>query len=113
MPRGRLLNVPDMQALAGQRVTGEHVYLQGNFVVTASGQNRAVLRAQGALAENLGLGGKTGSTRVIVEFPSGNPPPSEGSTFARDLRRPFLITDVRKGADGQVNVYVREVTRPQ
>ncbi len=113
MPRGRLLNVPDMPDLAGRGTTGEHIYLQGNFIVTASGQNRAVLRSQGAIAENLGIRGKSSNTRVIVEFPSGNPPPSEGSTFSRDSRRPFLITDVRIGADGQVNVYVREVTRPQ
>jgi hypothetical protein len=113
MPRGRLLNVPDMQHLVGQGVAGERIYLQGNFVVTASGQNRAVLRAQSALGENLGVGGRTSGTRVIVEFPSTDHPPSEGSTFSRDSRRPFLITDVRKGADGQVNVYVREVTHPQ
>jgi len=113
MPRGRLLNIPDMTEIAGRGVSGERIYLQGNFVVTASGQNRAVLRSQGAIAENLGIGGKTGTTRVIVEFPSGNRPPTEGSTFSRDSRRPFLITDVRKGADGQVNVYVREVTKSE
>ena len=112
MPRGRLLNIPDMTEIAGRDVSGERIYLQGNFVVTASGQNRAVLRSQGAIAENLGLGGKTGNTRVIVEYPTGDRPPAEGDTFSRDSRRPFLITDVRKGADGQVNVYVREVTRP-
>lgn len=114
MPRGRLMEVPDMTQLAGQGVAGERIYLQGNFVVTASGQNRAVLRAQGAMAENLGIGGgRTSSTRIIVEFPAGNRPPYEGATFSRDSRRPFLITDVKKGADGQVNVYVREVTRPE
>lgn len=114
MPRGRLLNVPEMPTLVGQSTSSERTYLQGNFVVTASGQNRAVLRAQGALAENLGIGGgKTSTTRVIVEYPAGTRPPTEGATFSRDSRRPFLITDVRKGADGQVNVYVREVTRDQ
>jgi len=112
MPRGRLLNIPDMTEIAGRNVSGERIYLQGNFVVTASGQNRAVLRSQGAMAETLDLGGKTGSTRVIVEYPTGDRPPAEGATFSRDSRRPFLITDVRKGADGLVNVYVREVTRP-
>ena len=112
MPRGRLLNLPDMPELAGRSPSKERIYLQGQFVVTASGQNRAVLRAQGAIAENLGIGGRTSNTRVIVEFPPNDRPPSEGSTFSRDSRRPFQITNVRKGADGQVNVYVREVTRP-
>ncbi len=112
MPRGRLANVPDMEDLATRGVSGERIYLQGNFVVTAAGQNRAVLRSQ-STAENLGVGRNTSKTRVIVEFPSSSRPPAEGSTFSRDSRRPFLITDVRKGADGQVNVYVREVTKAQ
>lgn len=113
MPRGRLANIPEMPALAGRGASGERIYLQGNFVVTAAGQNRAVLRPQSNVTENLGLGERTSSTRVIVEFPAGSRPPSEGATFSRDSRRPFLITDVRKGADGQVNVYVREVTKPE
>jgi hypothetical protein len=111
MPRGRLANVPDMSELASRGVGGERIYLQGSFVVTASGQDRAVLRSQAALPENLGIGGRSSSTRIIVEFPSGSRPPSEGSTLSRDSRRPFLVTEVRKTSDGQVNVYVREVTR--
>jgi hypothetical protein len=111
MPRGRLANVPDMSELAGRGVAGERIYLQGSFVVTASGQNRAVLRSQAALPENLGIGGRSSNTRIIVEFPSGSRPPSEGSTLSRDSRRPFLVTEIRRTADGQVNVYVREVTR--
>ncbi len=113
MPRGRLSNIPDMGDLAGRGLAGERIYLQGNFVVTAAGQNRAVLRANNGLSETLGIGGKTANTRIIVEYPSGTKPPTEGATFSRDSRRPFLITDVKKGADGQVNVYVREITRGQ
>lgn len=113
MPRGRLLNVVDTSELAGRSMAGERIYLQGNFIVTASGQNRAVLRSQAALPESLGIGGgKSGNTRVIVEFPVGSQLPSEGSTFSRDSRRPFLITEVRKTADGQINVYAREITKP-
>ncbi|HEY5768252.1 MAG TPA: hypothetical protein VIS71_00285, partial [Terrimicrobium sp.] len=113
MPRGRLANVPDMLDLASRGVGGERVYLQGSFVVTASGQDRAVLRSQTALPENLGIGARSSNTRIIVQFPSGSRPPSEGSTLSRDARRPFLVTEVRKTSDGQVNVYVREVTRAQ
>jgi hypothetical protein len=111
MPRGRLANVPDMSELASRGVGGERIYLQGSFVVTASGQDRAVLRSQAALPENLGMGARSSNTRIIVQFPSGSRPPSEGSTLSRDSRRPFLVTEVRKTSDGQVNVYVREVTR--
>ncbi len=112
MPRGRLLNVKDVSSKGGGDMSGERTYLQGNFVVTASGPSRAVLRTQGAITDAIGFGGRSGNVRVIVEFPPGSRPPAEGATFSRDARRPFQITDVREGADGQVNVYVREVTRP-
>jgi len=112
MPRGRLLNVRDMPEMEAKGVGGERVYLQGSFVVTASGPSRAVLRNQGAITDALGLGGKRGNVRIIVEFPPGARPPSEGSTFSRDARRPFQIIDVKQGADGQLNVMVREVTKP-
>jgi hypothetical protein len=111
MPRGRLLNVKDVLGMAGADVNSERVYLNGSFVVTAAGPDRAVLRTQGTITEAIGFGGKSGNVRVIVEFPAGIRPPGVGSTFSRDARRPFQITDVRE-ADGQVNVYVREITRP-
>ncbi len=111
MPRGRLLNVKDVLGMAGADVTSERVYLNGNFLVTAAGTDRAVLRTQGTITEAIGFGGKSGNVRVIVEFPAGIRPPGVGTTFSRDARRPFQITDVRE-ADGQVNVYVREITRP-
>jgi hypothetical protein len=111
MPRGRLVTIQDASDLASKGVGGDRIYLQGNFLVTASGQNRAVLRSQAAVAETLGIKGRTSNIRIIAEFPAGAKPPSEGSTFSRDSRRPFQITEIRKSADGQVNVYVREVTR--
>jgi hypothetical protein len=107
MPRGRLLSVRETQQMADQAASGERVYLQGNFVVTASGPNRAVLRAQGGAP--LGIGGAS-NTRIIVEFPTGARAPGEGASVSRSGDRPFLITDVKKTADGQINVFVREIT---
>jgi hypothetical protein len=104
MPRGRLFDLTEVGPLANTDLAGERVYLSGDFVVTASGENRAVLR------DNAQAG--SGSTRVIVEFPAGQVPPAEGVTFRRDEVRPFQINDVRRGADGQLNVYVREITTP-
>ena len=112
MPRGRLLNVRDMPELEGRGLGGDRLYLQGSFLVTASGESRCVLRGQGPITEALGLGGKRANLRVIVEFPVGTLPPGKGATFSRDARRPFQIIDVKQGADGQLNVMVREVTRP-
>ena len=99
----------EMAALAERGTSGERLYLRGQFVVTASSEGRAVLRSQKGISTLIKPG--SGNTRVIVEFPAGHQPPAEGSSFSRDEQRPFQITDVRRGADGQINVYVREITQ--
>jgi hypothetical protein len=111
MPRGRLVDPADIQDLASRGIGGERHYLKGRFSVTAAGNGRAVLRPQGAIA---GVPtGPNSKVRVIVEFPAGVIPPSEGSALARDNFRPFQITSVKRGDDGQINIYAREVTRGQ
>ncbi len=111
MPRGRVIDPADAAPLADSGIGGERLYLRGSFVVTASEENRAVLRPQeGALTSLIRPG--AGATRVIVEYPAGMQPPGEGTTVDRDETRPFMITDVRRGADGQINLYVREITTP-
>ena len=109
MPRGRVIAPSDAAPLAETGLGGERLYLRGNFVVTASEENRAVLRPQGGALSSLLRPGTSG-TRVIVQYPAGMQPPVEGATFARDESRPFMITDVRRGADGQLNLYVKEIT---
>lgn len=112
MPRGRVMDPGEAAPLAERGVGGERLYLRGQFVVTASAENRAVLRSQGGSGiSNLLKPGSSGM-RVIVEFPAGMTPPVEGATFSRDETRPFQVTDVRRGADGQINIYVREITAP-
>lgn len=102
MPRGRLLDLNTARATAAQGGPSELSYLAGDFNVSASGPGRAVLRGR--------RGG--GNVRVIVEFPPDGAPPSEGEIVRRDAARPFQITRVEEGPDGQVNIHVREVTRP-
>jgi len=104
MPRGRLLDVSQTSELADKGIGTDPIYLKGEFTVTAARENRAVLRPK---AES-GNGGA--SIRIIVEFPRGGNVPKEGDAIARLNDRPFQIEDVRKGADGQVNIYVREIT---
>jgi hypothetical protein len=111
MPRGRLVDAADGQELAGKGVGGERHYLKGRFTVTASGNGRAVLRPQGSLA-GVPMGASS-RVRVIVEFPAGAIPPTEGNSVSRDNLRPFQITSVKRGDDGQINIYAREVTRGQ
>jgi hypothetical protein len=71
--------------------------------VTAARENRAVLRPKQGGSENV---------RIIAEFPKGLPVPQEGDSVGRAADRPFQIVDIRRGADGQVNIYVREITAP-
>ena len=101
MPRGRLVDVQDVSALTSGEWSGERVYLGGQFVVSASDGSRATLRPQKPTATR---------TRIIAEFPQGFTAPAEGATFERGDLRPFQITDVRTSSDGQVNIYVREIT---
>jgi len=111
MPRGRLVEASEANDLVVQGITGERHYLNGRFTVTASGNNRAVLRPQGGLA---GLTGGAGSkVRVIVDFPQGSVLPFQGNVISRDSRRPFLITTIKRGDDGLINIYAREITRGQ
>lgn len=106
MPRGKLVNLDDARNMVNASSEGI-TYLSGDFQVSASGENasgqkRAVLRGQ--------RGQK--NIRVIVDFPAGSAPPAEGESVNRSEQRPFQITSVEKSDDGQINVYVREVTRP-
>lgn len=109
-PRGRVITLGEASALAGRGDLGERLYLQGSFKVTATGENRVVLRSQGASGDPRQP--ESDSARVMVQFPASAAPPPLGSSFARDEMRPFEILDVRKGPDGQINIYVREVTQP-
>ncbi len=111
MPRGRLVESSEAQEMAARGIGGERHYLQGRFTVTASGNGRAVFRPQGAIA-GMPLG-PNGKVRVIVDFPSGATPPPEGNVISRDSLRPFQIISVKRGDDGQVNIYAREITRGQ
>jgi hypothetical protein len=111
MPRGRLVASSDAQEMASRGVGGERHYLQGRFAVTASGNGRAVLRPQGEIA-GVPLGPNS-KVRVIVDFPAGTIPPVDGNVISRDNLRPFQIISVKRGEDGQVNIYAREITRGQ
>jgi hypothetical protein len=102
-PRGRLIDPGQSSALADQGIGSEPIYLRGDFTVTAARENRAVLRPKQGSSENV---------RIIAEFPKGLPVPQEGESVGRAADRPFQVVDVRRGADGQVNIYVREITAP-
>jgi hypothetical protein len=108
MPLGRLIGPADLNEIADRGIGGERVYLKGQFVVNFSDANRAVLRPRTRLASAmLHLG--NASTRIVVEFPAGYAPPTQGSVVSRDEARPLEITEVRRQEDGQLNVFAREI----
>jgi hypothetical protein len=112
MPLGRLIGTGDLRDVLERGVTGERVYLRGQFVVNFSDANRAVLRPRTKLTDKMLHFGGGSSTRIIVEYPSGYAPPQQGAVVNRDEVRPYEITEVRKEEDGQLNVFVREIMQP-
>ena len=107
MPRGRLVAPGELSDIAKKGTGGERIYLQGTFNVTAAGSDRAVMRAP-----QRGFGARTDNIRIIVQYPNGMTAPADGSSVSRDARRPFQVMDVKESPGGQINVYVREVTKP-
>ena len=112
MPLGRLIGTTDLNDVADRGLTGERVYLKGQFVVNFSDANKAVLRPRTTLTSKVLHFGGGSSTRIIVEFPRGYTPPPQGAVVNRDEMRPYEITEVRKQEDGQLNVFVREIMQP-
>ncbi|MEA3212164.1 MAG: hypothetical protein QOE70_5221 [Chthoniobacter sp.] len=108
-PPARSITPTEATSLADRGDLGERLYLRGDFRVTASGENRAVLRDRAAGADPANPSPVDG-VRIIAEYPAGAVPPDESAVIARDSSRPFEIRDIRKGADGQINIYVREIT---
>jgi hypothetical protein len=100
-PPARTVTLDDVPALAERGDVGERLYLRGEFRVTASGTSRAVLRDANRTDEQ--------SPRVVVEYPAGAVPPQERDRFMRDGSRPYLVSDIRRGADGVVTIYVKEI----
>ncbi|MEQ1860315.1 MAG: hypothetical protein ABMA13_10295 [Chthoniobacteraceae bacterium] len=106
LPAGRTISSTEALDLVGVAGGADRIYLSGNFVVTARGDNKAVLRPKG---EPLPPGS---AVRIIAEFPGGALPPDEGEVFARDASRSFEVRAITRADDGQtVNIFVREVTR--
>jgi len=104
-PPARTVTPAEAGEIADRGELGDRIYLRGDFRVTASTDNRAVLRDRSDGVNPAG----PGTARIIVEYPAGAIPPAENSEVVRDPARPFEIRDVRRGADGQVNIYVREI----
>jgi hypothetical protein len=102
LPAGRTVNESDALHLSSGDYAGETTYLTGNFVVTASGANLAVLRFSAALP----------SVRIRAGYSVPAAMPAQGARLTVDEQNAFLITRVRRTADDVLTVYVREITAP-
>src|SRR5689334_9593945 len=112
MPLGRLIATTELNQVADRGLSGERMYLKGQFVVNFADANKAVLRPRSRMPDSVMLLAGGNSTRIIVEYPAGYVPPKPGSIVSRDEVRPFEITEVRKQEDGQLNVFAREIMQP-
>jgi hypothetical protein len=107
-PAGKSVHVDEIAALSQQGgLNGQPVYLSGDFVVRAVGVNRAKGIKNAVLRS-----GADSKVRVIVEYPTDQDLPAEGTELSRDERRPYQIMDVREVADGTLNVFAREIIAP-
>ena len=106
VPGGRNIRTADIASLSQRGgFGGEPIYLTGQFVVRAAGENkekgikRALMRSSNGDPK----------VRVLVDYPADRSLPAEGTEVSRDEQRPYQIMDVRQAADGTLNVYVREI----
>ena len=102
-PPGRVLTAGEAVELADRGEPTERIYLRGEFRVTASGQNRAIMRERAAGSD------AADTPRIIVDYPAGAVPPGENATFVRDAARPLLIRTVQRTGNGQLNIYAVEI----
>ena len=106
-PVGRNIRVGDLASLSQRGgFEGEPVYLTGQFVVRAAGENKALGIKRAVMRASSG----DNKVRVLVDYPADRALPAEGAEVSRDEERPYQIMDVRQVADGTLNVYVREIS---
>lgn len=102
-PPGKVVALDDVAALADRGEIEERLYLRGDFRVTAASPSRAVLRDANKPDDQ--------SPRILVEYPSGAVAPHERDRLSRDASRPYQIYNVRRGPDGVVTIWVKEITQ--
>jgi hypothetical protein len=102
LPAGKAITEGEAVQLAGEDLAGKVLYLIGAFTVTASAEGRAVMRSNPDASP----------FRIVAGFPAAIPAPPEGAQVVRDATRGLRITDVRRGGDGKVTIFVRDITLP-
>ncbi|MEQ1859301.1 MAG: hypothetical protein ABMA13_05150, partial [Chthoniobacteraceae bacterium] len=102
----RTVQANDLGALADKGPVSEPLLLVGAFrvsIATPAGAGRsasATLRPADATW--------AGQVRVLVSLAPGTDAPPEGETVTITAASRYLIQDVRRGEDGQLNVTIRQ-----
>jgi len=99
-PPAPTLSLDQIDGFADHGRVNERFYLIGEFRVTASGGNRAVLRDARRREDE--------SPRIVVEYPRTAVLPRENDHVLRDAARPYLVKGIRR-AEGVITIYVREI----
>jgi hypothetical protein len=102
-PAGPTVRAADLGTLPTGSYASQTTYLIGDFVVTAAGSKRAVLRE----ASN-----EKSPLRLIAEYSEGNPAPAEQTKLTLNEADGLLIREIKKGPDGHLNVQVRVIAAP-
>lgn len=79
--------------------------LSGRFVVTATSGTTVVYR-------QLDVSEARSKARIVVEYNPGLMLPEKGTVIERQGARGFEVVDVAKAADGNRNVFARDLTAP-
>lgn len=94
---------PDQSAVPLDRDAGGREFLYGKFVVTAVNGNTVVLRQMGPEEVRA-------NARIIVEYQAGLLIPPQGTLIERQKGEGFEVREVAKSQDGQINLYVRDLS---
>ena len=99
---GRTISVQELAALAGKGPLRDPVYLIGNFMTIDAQGGSAILRptqeSHGELSRQV---------RVVADYPDGSKLPVENQRLSLTSANHLLVREVRRGADGQINVSAR------
>ena len=102
IPEPRTISVQDLAALAEKGPQREPVILIGNFLTTDSQGNNVVFRptqeAHGSLSKQV---------RIFADYPEGSTPPLENQRQTLTSANRCIVREVKRGADGQINVSAR------
>jgi len=102
-PPWQSLGLDEVAALADRGEIGERLYLARRFPRHSLQLSRAVLRDANKSDDQ--------SPRVLVEYPSGAAAPQERERLSRDASHPYQVYNVRRGPDGVVTIWVKEITQ--